>query len=75
MAVTTLDSFEGQATDKARRPGLFARFFQALIVSREREARRYVNAYLRSLDDKTLAELGVDRAKIGTSDASVAYRY
>jgi hypothetical protein len=43
--------------------------------TREREARRYVNGYLLSLDDKTLAELGYDRAEIVNSDAGVAYRY
>ena len=75
MAVTTLDSFEGRATDKARQPGLFARFFKALVVSREREARRYVNGYLRSLDDKTLADLGYARAEIANSDAGFVYRY
>ena len=72
MAVTTLDSFEGRATDKARKPGLFARMYQALVVSREREARRYVNAYLRSLDDKTLADLGYDRAEIAKPDFMVS---
>ena len=75
MAVTTLDSFEGRATDKARKPGLFKRMFQALVVSREREARRYVNTYLLSLDDKMLADLGYTRAEIENSDAGVAYRY
>ncbi len=75
MAVTTLDSFTGRATEKARRPGLFARFFKALVVSREREARRYVNSYLLSLDDKTLANLGYDRETIKKSDAGIAYRY
>jgi hypothetical protein len=75
MAVTTLDSFAGRETEKARQPGLFARFLKALIASREREARRYVNGYLLSLDDKTLAELGYDRAEIVNSDAGVAYRY
>ena len=74
MAVTTLDSFEGRATDKARKPGLFARMYQALVVSREREARRYANVYLRSLDDKTLADLGYDRAELMKSRAAV-YRY
>ena len=75
MAVTTLDSLESRATDKARRPGLFMRMIQALVESREREAQRYVNAYLRSLDDKTLAELGYDRAEIGKSGGGVFYRY
>ena len=74
MAVTTLDSFEGRTTDKARKPGLFARMYQALVVSREREARRYVNAYLRSLDDRTLADLGYERAEIVNSDGGFVYR-
>ncbi len=69
MAVTTLNSFEGQATDRPRKPGLFVRMYRALVVSREREARRYVNAYLRSLDDKTLAELGYNRAELVKSNA------
>ena len=73
MAVTTLDSFAGRATDKARKPGLFARMYKALVVSREREARRYVNAYLRSLDDKTLAEFGYDRAELVKSNADFAH--
>ncbi|HSG94000.1 MAG TPA: hypothetical protein VLA28_00660 [Afifellaceae bacterium] len=75
MTVTTLDSFTGRAKEKTRKPGLFARFFKALIVSRERTARRYVNGYLLSLDDKTLAELGYNRAEIANSDVGVAYRY
>ena len=75
MAVTTLDSFAGRETDKAPKPGLFARFFKALVVSREREARRYVNGYLLSLDDKTLAELGYNRAEIRNSDVGGAFRF
>jgi hypothetical protein len=75
MAVTTLDSFAGRAIDQARKPGRFARFIKALMDSREREARRYVNGYLLSLDDKTLADFGYDRAEILNSDAGVAYRY
>ncbi len=68
MVATTLDSFAGRETDKAGKPGLFARMVRALVASREREARRYVNAYLRSLDDKTLAELGYDRAELVKSN-------
>ncbi len=68
MAATTLDSFASRATDKAGKAGLFARMYRALVDSREREARRYVNAYLRSLDDKTLAELGYDRAELVKSN-------
>ncbi len=75
MAVATLDRFESRATDKPRRSGLLSRFLRALVVSREREARRYVNSYLLSLDDKTLAKLGYKRADVVKSDAGVAYRY
>ena len=75
MAVTTLDSFAGRATEKTRKPGLFKRMFQAFVVSREREARRYVNGYLLSLDDKTLADLGFDRAEIAKSDVGLSYRF
>ncbi len=69
MAATTLDSFASRETDKAGKPGWFARMVRALVESREREGRRYVNAYLRSLDDKTLAELGYDRAELVKANA------
>ncbi|MDH3195764.1 MAG: hypothetical protein OEL78_05570 [Hyphomicrobiales bacterium] len=64
MAVTTLDSFAGRATNQARKPSLLKRMFQALIDARTLQAQHYVNTYLRSLDDKTLAKLGYDRADI-----------
>jgi len=75
MAVTTLDSFAGQAADKARKPGLFARMYRAFVISKEREARRHINMYLRSLDDRTLADLGFDRVKLANSDDGFIYRH
>ena len=72
MAVTTLDRFAGRTGDKARKPGLFARMLQRIIDARTLQAQHYVNTYLRSLDDKTLAELGYDRAEIGKSDAGAS---
>ena len=74
MAVTTLDSFEGRTTDKARKPGLFTRMYRAFVLSKEREARLHINRYLRSLDDRTLADLGYERAEIVNLDGGFVYR-
>ncbi len=75
MAVTTLDSFAGRSADKARKPGLFARMYRAFVLSREREARLHINRYLRSLDDRTLADLGFERAKLAKSETGFIYRH
>lgn len=41
--------------------------FQRMIDARQKEAQRYVNAYLSRLDDETLARYGVERSE--TRDA------
>ena len=72
MAVTTLNSLAGRTSDTARQPGLFARILQRIIDARTLQAQHYVNAYLRSLDAKTLADLGYDRAELVKRNAGVS---
>jgi hypothetical protein len=58
MATITLSDI-GNAP--ARAGGPFRRVLARMMNAREMQARRYVNDYLRSLDDATLATYGVDR--------------
>ncbi|MBL6431501.1 MAG: hypothetical protein HPM95_11440 [Alphaproteobacteria bacterium] len=44
--------------------GFHASRLSSLVTARERQARRYVNGYLLSLDDATLAAYGYDRAEL-----------
>jgi hypothetical protein len=49
--------------------------YRAFVLSREREARLHINRYLRSLDDRTLADLGFERAKLAKSETGFIYRH
>jgi hypothetical protein len=44
--------------------GLFRRTFEMMMGARERQARRFVTAYLASLDAETLAGLGYEPEEI-----------
>ena len=44
--------------------------FERMIAARERQARRYVNGVLLSLDDETLARGGFDRKTLKRSPAT-----
>lgn len=46
------------------RRGFFKEALDALIASRERQASRYVNSMLLSLDDEALASRGYNRAEL-----------
>ncbi|TWI33651.1 hypothetical protein IQ26_03920 [Mesorhizobium tianshanense] len=46
------------------RPGFFRSAMNALIESRQREARRYVSGVLLGFDDKTLKAHGYDREEL-----------
>ena len=61
MATTTLNQI-GSAV--ARTGGPFRRGIQRLMTSREARARRYVNDYLLTLDDASLAAFGIDRKSL-----------
>ncbi|MAA97383.1 MAG: hypothetical protein CMN87_18085 [Stappia sp.] len=43
---------------------LFRKALDSMVAARERQARRYVNGYLLSLDDATLTAYGYDRADL-----------
>jgi hypothetical protein len=58
MATITLSDF-GSVSSRAGGP--FRRALARMMTAREMQARRYVNDYLRSFDDATLATYGVDR--------------
>lgn len=63
MATTTF----GRVTSGASGHGAFRRAFERLLVAREIQARRHVNAYLLGLDDATLKSYGYDRASLERS--------
>lgn len=44
--------------------GVLRRAFDRMVEAREMQARRYVNGYLMSMDDATLAAHGVDRDEL-----------
>jgi len=48
----------------ASRNGFFRSAFEALVQARQREAERYVNGVLLSLDDETLKSHGYNRAEL-----------
>ena len=45
--------------------------FERIVAAREKQARRYVNGALLTLDDETLASAGFDRATIKSQGVSV----
>lgn len=61
MATTTLNHI-GSAG--ARTGGPFRRGLRRLMTARELQARRYVNDYLLTLDDASLAAFGIDRKSL-----------
>jgi hypothetical protein len=58
-------------TASADKSGFFRSVLKAFVEAREREAERYVNGVLLSLDDETLKSRGYSRAELarrGTSN-------
>ena len=51
-------------TTNARRRGFFLTAMDAMIASREREAKRQINDMLLSFDDRTLAAYGYKRSDL-----------
>lgn len=51
-------------TATANKAGFFRRAIRSLIESRERQAARYVNSVLLTLDDDTLQANGYNRAEL-----------
>lgn len=65
MAMTTTFSGAGRSSDS-----LIRRAFKRIMDARAKQARRYVNGYLLSLDDDTLAAYGFDRAELEREGSS-----
>lgn len=57
IAMTTIGGAHGSS-------GFVRRAFERMVEAREKQARRYVNGYLLSLDDATLAAHGYDRREL-----------
>lgn len=51
-------------TAATNKTGFFRSIFNALVEARQREAERYVNGVLLSLDDETLKGHGYSRAEL-----------
>ena len=66
MSSVTLNDVAVTGTERER--GFFARLGERLIAARKAEADRAVAAYLLSLDDKTLANLGYNRTELEARD-------
>ncbi len=56
-----------RVTVSQRGAGVFRRTFEAMMGSRERQARRVVCQYLLALDDESLDRLGYDRRRLQTN--------
>lgn len=69
MATIAVTSTPTSATRSPAR-GLFCKALDSMVAARERQARRYVNGYLLSLDDATLAAYGYDRAELERQGAT-----
>ena len=61
-AVEELDRAKGN--EMAGKNGFFRSALDALVQARQREAERYVNGVLLSLDDETLKSHGYNRAEL-----------
>ena len=61
MATATVTS---TGINGGTRHGMFRRALDRMVSARERQARRYVNGYLLSLDDATLNAYGYDRRQL-----------
>ena len=62
IATTTTTAISGVSRSSSK--SVFRKALDSMITARERQARRYVNGYLLSLDDATLAAYGYDRAEL-----------
>ncbi|MBD0414736.1 hypothetical protein [Oryzicola mucosus] len=57
----------------AKKTGFFANAFDALVTARQRQATRYVNGVLLTMDDATLKQYGYDRKNLEKNAGFAAY--
>ena len=72
MAIATTTSTSLMGSSRAGEKSFARRALDGLVAARERQARRYVNGYLLSLDDATLASYGYDRAELERQGAATS---
>lgn len=63
MSIQT-SSADYRITHTAEETGWLSRIMSRIVRARQAQAQRAVNAYLLSLDDTTLEQLGYDRARL-----------
>ncbi len=64
MAIATTTSTAIAGASRGSSKSFVRKAFDSMVSARERQARRYVNGYLLSLDDATLAAYGYDRNEL-----------
>ncbi|MDQ0315267.1 hypothetical protein [Amorphus orientalis] len=73
MAMTTT-SGDFRLTGSEREHSALHRLMSRIITARQRQAERAINAYLLSLDDKSLEQLGYERKSL-EKNASGSYPF
>lgn len=74
MAIAVTPSAGYHAETKSAQPSLFRRILDSMMKAREIQAKRYVNGFLVTLDDKTLADLGYKREDL-KAEGSASFPY
>jgi hypothetical protein len=69
--MATTASFTNVPARAAGSNSVFRRAMNRMVSARERQVTRYVNGYLLTLDDQTLAENGYDRKTLEKAGSSV----
>jgi len=64
MAIAVASGSTLNSKEKSAAKGLFERMFARFIEARQLQAQRYVNGYLLTFNDQTLAELGYERSEL-----------
>ena len=62
-------------TATTNKPGFVRSVLNALVEARQREAERYVNGVLLSLDDETMKSHGYSRAELSRRGASNRFSF
>ena len=74
MSTTIVHGIAFRARTKEGGKGFFARLLDAMVRARSLQAKRYVNSYLLTLDDKTLEAAGFNRAEL-EREGSLPYAF
>tara|TARA_R110002124_G_scaffold48028_1_gene142199 strand:- start:15 stop:233 length:219 start_codon:yes stop_codon:yes gene_type:complete len=69
--MATTASFKNVPARAAGSNSVFRRAMDRMVSAREKQVTRYVNGYLLTLDDQTLAEHGYNRKALEKSGSSI----